>query len=57
MRTKPCLLARRVWALMLVLFSAAALPILLTACNTVEGVGEDVEATGQAIDDAAEDNP
>jgi predicted small secreted protein len=57
MRTKPSLLARRVCALVFVFFSAAALPILLSACNTVEGVGEDVEATGQAIDDAAEDNP
>lgn len=27
----------------------------LTACNTTEGVGEDIEAAGDAIDDAAED--
>ncbi|MEY4879285.1 MAG: hypothetical protein RJB62_754 [Pseudomonadota bacterium] len=27
----------------------------VTACNTVEGVGEDVEAAGGAIDEAAED--
>ncbi len=26
----------------------------LTACNTVEGVGKDVEATGEAISDAAD---
>lgn len=26
------------------------------ACNTVEGVGEDVTAAGQAIDNAAEDS-
>lgn len=26
----------------------------LTACNTVEGVGKDVEATGEAIEDAAD---
>jgi predicted small secreted protein len=32
------------------LFAASA-----AACNTVEGVGEDVTAAGQAIDDAAED--
>lgn len=37
----------------------AALAFLLAtaaaACNTVEGVGEDVTATGRAIDNAAED--
>lgn len=26
----------------------------LTACNTMEGVGEDVEATGEAIEEEAE---
>jgi len=37
----------------------AALALLLAtsaaACNTVEGVGEDVTAAGTAIDQAAED--
>ena len=37
----------------------AALVFMLAAsaaaCNTVEGVGEDVRATGNAIDNAAED--
>ena len=37
----------------------AALALLLAsataACNTVEGVGEDVTAVGQTIDNAAED--
>jgi len=33
----------------------ALAPMALTACNTTEGVGEDVEAAGDAIDDAAED--
>ncbi len=37
----------------------AALAFLLAAsaaaCNTVEGVGEDVTAAGRAIDEAAED--
>jgi predicted small secreted protein len=28
----------------------------LGACNTVEGVGEDVEAAGQAVDQAAEES-
>lgn len=27
----------------------------LTACNTIEGAGEDVEAAGSAIDNSAED--
>ena len=27
-----------------------------TACNTVQGVGEDMQAAGQAVDQAAEDN-
>ena len=30
--------------------------VSLAACNTVEGVGEDVEAAGQAVDEAAEEN-
>ncbi|HEV3241420.1 MAG TPA: entericidin A/B family lipoprotein [Casimicrobiaceae bacterium] len=28
----------------------------LSACNTVEGVGKDVKATGQAIEKAADRN-
>lgn len=27
----------------------------LTGCNTTEGVGEDIKAVGESIDDAAED--
>ncbi|MCA0201672.1 MAG: entericidin A/B family lipoprotein [Proteobacteria bacterium] len=27
----------------------------LAACNTIEGMGEDVRSAGDAIDDAAED--
>ena len=27
----------------------------LTACNTVEGVGKDVKATGQAVERAADE--
>lgn len=37
----------------------AAIAFLLAAsaaaCNTVEGVGEDMQAAGQAVDEAAED--
>lgn len=29
--------------------------VALSACNTTEGVGEDIEAAGSAIDEAAED--
>ncbi len=28
----------------------------LSACNTIEGAGEDIEAAGDAIDDSAEEN-
>ena len=28
----------------------------LTACNTVEGVGQDVKASGQAVEKAANDS-
>jgi entericidin B len=31
------------------------LSISLTACNTLEGVGEDVQAGGQAVEKTAED--
>ncbi|MBA8870393.1 entericidin A/B family lipoprotein [Pantoea agglomerans] len=31
------------------IFSVLVLSTLLTACNTTRGVGEDVEAGGQAI--------
>jgi predicted small secreted protein len=29
--------------------------LALVACNTTEGVGKDIEATGDAIEDAASD--
>ena len=34
---------------------ALLLAIGTAACNTVEGAGEDIEAAGDAIEDAAED--
>ena len=34
---------------------ALLLAIGTTACNTVEGAGEDIQAAGNAIEDAAED--
>ena len=34
---------------------AAISPFALSACNTVEGVGEDVESVGDEIDEEAEE--
>jgi predicted small secreted protein len=39
--------------LVLTLFSLAAFSI--TACETVEGAGKDIEKAGEAVQDAAED--
>jgi len=36
--------------------SLVGLAFALGACNTVEGVGKDVKATGQAIEKAADKN-
>jgi len=41
----------RVLAALALLLSAGA----LTACNTMEGAGEDISAGGDALNDAAED--
>ena len=39
------------------LMATAALSLMFSAaCNTVEGVGEDVRAAGNAVDNAAEEN-
>jgi predicted small secreted protein len=35
------------------LFALVGLVAAVSACNTVEGAGKDVKATGQAIEDAA----
>ena len=43
-------LHKLVLALALAGFSATA----LSACNTVEGAGKDIEATGEAIQDSAD---
>ena len=40
-------------ALMLALIGLSVLS--LSACNTVEGAGKDVKATGQAVENAAKD--
>ncbi|MEX1017121.1 MAG: entericidin A/B family lipoprotein [Phycisphaeraceae bacterium] len=42
------------WGGRLAVWTAAlALAFILTGCNTLEGVGEDLEAAGEAIGDAA----
>jgi len=33
-----------------------ALPMIAAACNTVEGVGKDTKAAGQAVQDSADKN-
>jgi entericidin B len=38
------------------LFSLVAVTFALAACNTVEGAGKDIKATGTAIEKAADQN-
>ena len=51
---------RDLWNKRFVVFAAAAIlglasTVALTACNTTEGVGKDIEAAGDAIADTAHD--
>ncbi|HQR90538.1 MAG: entericidin EcnAB [Caulobacter sp. 12-67-6] len=39
----------------IVVLAAAAAALLVSACNTVEGVGRDVSAAGRAVTDTARD--
>lgn len=39
----------------ILVLAAAATALLISACNTVEGVGKDVQATGEAVEDTAQD--
>ena len=39
----------------LIVLTAAAAALLVTACNTVSGFGGDAEAAGRAVTGAAED--
>ncbi|GAB4189525.1 MAG: hypothetical protein Tsb002_16620 [Wenzhouxiangellaceae bacterium] len=32
------------------------LSLSISACNTIEGAGKDIESTGEAIEDAADDD-
>ena len=46
----------RKWALVVLTFITLGGTVsLLTACNTVEGAGEDVSAVGQGVSNAADD--
>ena len=45
----------RKYAGILIPLASAAGALLLSACNTVEGVGRDVERAGDAIQDEADD--
>ena len=45
------MLGRIVALLALITFAAG-----ISACNTIEGAGKDVKATGQAIENAAKDS-
>ncbi|ATC32703.1 entericidin, EcnA/B family [Caulobacter vibrioides] len=38
-----------------VVLAAAASALLVSACNTIEGVGRDVSAAGKAVSGAARD--
>jgi predicted small secreted protein len=39
-----------------IMFAAAVAVVTLSACNTIEGVGQDVGSVGGAVEDAADDN-
>lgn len=39
----------------IVVLAAVAAALLVSACNTVEGVGRDVSAAGRAVTDTARD--
>jgi predicted small secreted protein len=39
----------------LIVLTAAAAALLVSACNTVSGVGRDVQAAGRAVTGASED--
>lgn len=43
------------WIYAAAVIGISGMAAALVGCNTVEGVGEDVEAAGEAIDDEAEE--
>jgi predicted small secreted protein len=39
----------------IIVLAAAAAALLVSACNTIEGVGRDVSSAGRAVSDTARD--
>lgn len=39
----------------IMILAAAAAALMVSACNTLEGVGKDVSAAGKAVSDTARD--
>jgi predicted small secreted protein len=39
----------------MMILAAAAATLILSACNTLEGIGKDVSAAGRAVSDTARD--
>ena len=46
---------RSLTQMLIMLFFALILAAPLTACNTMSGMGEDVEAAGEALEEEAEE--
>lgn len=46
----------KLFALAIVLLTALVSSVALTACNTMKGVGQDVESAGDAIKDSAQEH-
>lgn len=44
----------KVFKRMAMIFTTMLLVVTLTGCNTLEGAGEDIEAGGEAVQDAAD---
>ncbi len=40
---------------LLIMLGLAAFSLMATGCNTISGVGQDVESVGEAVEEAAED--
>jgi predicted small secreted protein len=47
-------MTRHIAPRLIALLAATAIASMLSACNTVEGAGKDVKATGQAVENAAD---
>jgi len=43
------------WIKLTLILTVSTLSLGLAACNTVEGAGQDIENTGEAIEDTAQD--